>query len=412
VRAWSETKLPPWITPAHYDIELETDVAALTFAGSVRMHLAVAAPAHFIAFHALNLDVAFRGINSSAARMVGMEAIADRQYHLLHFAKPLAPGAYALDLTFTGVLTDSLRGYYKSVYRDVSTGADDVILSTQFESTDARQGFPCLDEPALKATFSLAMTAPKPYPALGNMPLLRVEELAPATATGPARRRYVFDRTPRMSTYLVAYVVSRYEVIHGTSPRGLPVSVWTAPGKTELGTFALEAAAFIIDYFERSFATPYALPKLDLIAIPDFAEGAMENWGLVTYRDVSLLVNATTSSASERQVVASVVAHELAHQFFGNYVTMDWWSDLWLNEGFAEHMEYWAVHAFRPQWGMMEQFYVKEDVRAMGADASIHTHPIAVAVQNPDEIADIFDDVSYGKGSACLRCVFSGFFSF
>ncbi|TPX61966.1 hypothetical protein SpCBS45565_g07130 [Spizellomyces sp. 'palustris'] len=395
-----DVRLPDWIVPEHYDLDLsEVNFEKLEFGGSVDITLDVRSATSFVVVHSKDLDV-----DGKTARFVGPDVdlvpAADnrpeRQYTVYWLERPVSAGKYKLHLEFRGKLTDSLRGFYYSVYRG-ENGKKKFIGTTQFEATDARRAFPCLDEPSKKATFQINVTVPDGYHALSNMPHLSVVK----TTTG--QRRFVFDTTKRMSTYLIAFIVSDFESITSHTSRGVAVSVWTPPSKTHLGEYGLKVATTILDYYEGRYGINYPLPKMDLIAIPDFAAGAMENWGLVTYRDTALLYDEKSSSEGNKQRVAEVIAHELAHQWFGNLVTMNWWNDLWLNEGFAEFMEYKGTNAAESTWRMDDQFVPADLLRAMEADASQFTHPIAVQVHDPNEIQEIFDDISYGKGSSILR---------
>jgi aminopeptidase N len=234
------------------------------------------------------------------------------------------------------------------------------------------------------------------YHALSNMPVHSVHEYN-------GKKLVAFDTTVKMSTYLLAFIVSDFESISSKTNNNVTVSVWTAPGQTHLGEYALQAGVRVVEFYQKTYGIDFPLPKIDMVAVPDFAAGAMENWGLITYRDTALLYDPKSSTASSKQRVATVVAHELSHQWFGNLVTMKWWTDLWLNEGFAEFTEYKAVNAIEPTWHMLEQFISMDLVRALHADESHYTHQIAVNVKNPDEISSIFDDISYGKGSSILR---------
>ncbi|KAI8896940.1 peptidase family M1-domain-containing protein [Globomyces pollinis-pini] len=318
----------------------------------------------------------------------------DYEYTVYHFKSTLPAGEYTLELDFESELSRSMAGYYLSTY--IADSETKHLATTQFEPTSARLAFPCLDEPNKKAIFDITMICDEKYSALSNMPTKSV------TTVGTQK---VFDFIPtvKMSTYLVAFIVSDFEPISSQTKNGVKVSVYTQPGSSYLGEYALKVAVPILEYYQDAFGIDFPLPKLDMIAIPDFAAGAMENWGLVTYRDTALLYDPKRSTPNNKQRVATVVGHELAHQWFGNLVTMKWWNDLWLNEGFAEFMEYKSVAAAEPTWNMTDQFIPLDLVRALQADESYFTHAIALPVKNPNEISSIFDDISYGKGSSILR---------
>lgn len=266
---------------------------------------------------------------------------------------------------------------------------------TQFEAADARRCFPCWDDPAFKAKFKLTLEVPSDLVALSNMPV------AKETVSGLTKTVY-YEESPLMSTYLVAIVVGIFDYIESSTSEGTKVRVYTQVGKTNQGKFALDVAVKSLDLYKDYFATPYPLPKLDMIAIPDFSAGAMENYGLVTYRDTALLYDELLSSASNKQQVAITVAHELAHQWFGNLVTMEWWTHLWLNEGFASWVSYLAVESLFPEWNNWTQF-LDETTSGLRLDALAESHPIEVEVNHASEIDAIFDSISYDKGASVIR---------
>ncbi|GJN16377.1 hypothetical protein PR202_gb03360 [Eleusine coracana subsp. coracana] len=266
---------------------------------------------------------------------------------------------------------------------------------TQFEAADARRCFPCWDEPAFKAKFKLTLEVPSELVALSNMPAVK------ETVNGPLKTIY-YEESPLMSTYLVAIVVGLFDYIESSTSQGTKVRVYTQVGKTNQGKFALDVGVKSLDLFKDYFATPYPLPKLDMIAIPDFAAGAMENYGLVTYRETALLYDELLSSASNKQQVAITVAHELAHQWFGNLVTMEWWTHLWLNEGFASWVSYLAVESLFPEWNNWTQF-LDETTSGLRLDALAESHPIEVDINHASEIDAIFDSISYDKGASVIR---------
>ncbi|VAI31882.1 unnamed protein product [Triticum turgidum subsp. durum] len=296
-------------------------------------------------------------------------------------------------MDFTGILNDQMRGFYRSKYQ--YKGKERNMAVTQFESVDARRCFPCWDEPAFKAKFKLTLEVPSELVALSNMPV------ANATFAGPIKTvRY--HESPPMSTYLVAIVVGLFEYVEGMTTKGTRVRVYTQTGKSNQGKFALDVGVKSLNLYEDYFATPYPLPKLDMVAIPDFAAGAMENYGLVTYREVALLFDDKSSSASSKQNIAITVAHELAHQWFGNLVTMEWWTHLWLNEGFATWMSHLAVDSFFPQWNIWAQF-LDPTTTALRLDSLEASHPIEVEIHHASEVDQIFDAISYDKGASVIR---------
>ena len=297
-----------------------------------------------------------------------------------------------------------MAGFYRSSYKDAKDGSTKYIATSQMEPTDARRAFPSFDEPALKATFDITLIADKHLTCLSNMDVHSESEVDSSTSS-EKKKAVKFNRTPLMSTYLLAFIVGELKCIE-TSNFRVPVRVYATPDKEiEHGRFSLELAARTLDFYEKTFDSPFPLPKMDMVAIPDFSAGAMENWGLVTYRVVDLLFDEKTSGALTKQRVAEVVQHELAHQWFGNLVTMDFWDGLWLNEGFATWMSWYSCNKFYPEWKVW-QSYVADDLQsALSLDSLRSSHPIEVPVKRADQINQIFDAISYSKGSCVLRMI-------
>jgi len=311
------------------------------------------------------------------------------------FDRALAPGEYVLHVGFAGALNDKLLGYYRSTYT-AEDGTEHVIATTHFEPTDARRAFPCWDEPDLKAVFRISLVADDDLAILANGPELSRE---PA---GEGRVRVRFAETMPMSTYLVAYCVGRVEVTEPVDVDGVPLRIVHVPGKGDLTPFGLEVGAFCLRFFADYYGIPYPDKKVDLIALPDFAAGAMENLGLITFRETYVLIDPQRSTQAECEAVAAVIAHELAHMWFGDLVTMRWWNGLWLNEAFATFMENVAVDAFRPDWDVWSSFRRTCSV-AFDVDALESTRPIEYPVRSPDDAHGMFDTLTYTKGAAVLR---------
>lgn len=317
----------------------------------------------------------------------------------LEFSCELPKGSSAhLDLEFTGVLNDKMKGFYRSKY--YADGCERYAGVTQFEATDARRCFPCWDEPAIKATFNIQLDVPADRVALSNMPVISEDAYE---LDGVQLKRMKFDITPIMSTYLVAVVVGEYDYVEGRSADGVLVRVYTPLGKKEQGDFALEVAVKVLPYYRDYFGIAYPLPKMDLIAISDFSSGAMENWGLITYRETFLLVDPENTSLIRKQSIALTVGHEIAHQWFGNLVTMEWWTHLWLNEGYASFVEFLCVDHVFPEYDIWTQFVTDMYTRALELDGLRNSHPIEVPVGHPSEIDEIFDEISYNKGASVIR---------
>ena len=305
-----------------------------------------------------------------------------------------------LTQTFTGYLNDKMAGFYRSSYKD-KDGKTKWIASTQMEPTDARRAFPCFDEPALKAEYTVTLIADQEHVCLGNMDVAS-EKQVDSKITGGQRKAVTFNKTPPMSSYLLAFIVGELNYVESKDFR-IPVRVYATPDKDiEHGRFSLDLAAKTLAFYEKEFDSPFPLPKMDMVAVPDFSAGAMENWGLVTYRVVDLLFDEKTSGANTKQRVAEVVQHELAHQWFGNLVTMDFWDGLWLNEGFATWMSWYSCNKFYPEWKVWEGFVTDTLQGALSLDSLRSSHPIEVPVKRADEVNQIFDAISYSKGSCVL----------
>lgn len=314
------------------------------------------------------------------------------------FDAPLPVGNASLHVEFSGEINDKMKGFYRSKYTTAS-GEERHAGVTQFEATDARRCFPCWDEPAIKATFEIVLVVPKDRTALSNMPV--ISDII--VASDASLRTVTFDTTPIMSTYLVAVVVGEYDYVEDTSSDGVTVRVYTPVGKKEQGRFALDVATKVLPYYNDYFNIAYPLPKMDLIAISDFSAGAMENWGLVTYRETYLLVDPENTSLIRKQSIALTVGHEIAHQWFGNLVTMEWWTHLWLNEGYASFVEFLCVHHLFPAYDIWTQFVTDMYTHALQLDSLRNSHAIEVPVGHPSEIDEIFDEISYNKGASVIR---------
>ncbi len=398
-------RLPTTVRPRNYRLRLCPDLEAFTFTGTVAIECDVlAANTTAVVLHAHELEVSAAACTPSGAAAAtpaaGIALDTAKQQLTLTFPEPGLPkGACTLDLTFTGCLNDKMAGFYRSTY----TGADGtqkVMATTQFEATDARRSFPCWDEPAFKATFDVTMVVRDPsLTALSNMPVRSRDELPDGAGVA-----YTYFRSPVMSTYLLAFVIGELEAVSSRTRSGTEVSVYVTPGKLGQAAFALDTAVQVLDFFTDYMGIGFPLPKCDMVGIPDFASGAMENWGLVTYRETALFAT-DDSSAAARQRVAYVVAHELAHQWFGNLVTMAWWSDLWLNEGFATWAGNLAVDNVFPGWDTWTQFTNDDANYALSTDALLSSHPIQVTINDPAEIDQVFDALSYSKGACMIRMV-------
>ncbi|KAF9803116.1 hypothetical protein SFRURICE_012361 [Spodoptera frugiperda] len=392
-------RLPRFVVPKHYDLELIPNLEKFTFTGKTAVKVSVLRSTSEIVLNCLDLELnnvklQYEGGSEPITPIEVRLNAADETATIL-FDRPLAEGEATLHCEFKGEINDKMKGLYRSKYLTPS-GEERYAAVTQFEATDARRCFPCWDEPAIKATFDITLEVPADRVALSNMPV-KEEKLK------GDHKRIHYDTTPIMSTYLVAFVVGEYDYVEKKSRDGVLVRVYTPVGKSKQGLFALEVAARVLPYYKEYFDIAYPLPKIDLIAIADFSAGAMENWGLVTYRETCLLVDEEHTSAVRRQWIALVVGHELAHQWFGNLVTMEWWTHLWLNEGYASFVEFLCVNHLFPEYDIWTQFVTENYIRALELDCLKNSHPIEVPVGHPSEIDEIFDDISYNKGASVIR---------
>lgn len=409
-------RLPNTFRPIHYDLLLKPDLKNFTFDGEVTIKYENGNPKDDIVLHASELEILSGcSCDSSSCDVSRTKHLLqkvtyspDTETATLSFKDgPLASGV--LNLKFKGVLNDKMKGFYKTTFK---VGDKTVHAATsKFEPTFARRALPCWDEPAVKATFTVTLVYDDLVEAgdekiknvaLSNMPI----ESTKVNEQNSNEITVTFQKSPKMSTYLLAFIVGPFSYIEGTDGKR-PVRVYTTPDKIEQGRYALDVAIKSLTFYEKYFDVDYPLPKMDLIAIPDFVSGAMENWGLVTYRETALLVDPINTSTSQKQYVALVVAHELSHMWFGNLVTMEWWTHLWLNEGFATFMEFLCIDHIFPEYEVWPQFVTDYYGRAMELDSLHNSHPIEVSVEKTSEISNIFDAISYSKGSSVIRMLYN-----
>jgi puromycin-sensitive aminopeptidase len=390
-------RLPRHATPTRYDVELAPDLGAATFRGTVDIALEVHAASDELICNSADLEIDAAIVTTGDGQRLEAVAKLDDATQRLHLGLPgpLAPGPARLHIEFRGILNDALKGFYRSTFTD-DDGVTHVIATTQMEPTDCRYAFPCWDEPDLKAVFGVSLVVDDDLCAISNGTEV---ERVPA---GDAKVRIRFADTIPMSTYLVAFVVGPLEATEPVDVGGVPLRVVHAPGKAGLTGAATDIGAFALGWFQDYYAIAYPGEKVDLVALPDFAMGAMENLGCVTFRETALLVDLATATQQEQQRVADVVAHELAHMWFGDLVTMKWWNGLWLNEAFATFMEVAAVDAFRPEWERWTSFSL-ERTAAFDVDALRSTRPIEYEVVSPSDAEGMFDVLTYEKGAAILR---------
>ncbi len=398
-------RLPEYAQPQSYDVDVTPDLEKATFTGAVQIKLKLTKASNQIVLNAVNLTIDNVSIKAEAGQAAKGAVSFDKQTErtIITFTAALKPGDYVLSMHYTGSLNDKLRGFYRSSYKDAS-GKQAYMAVTQMEATDARRMFPCFDEPSFKATFKLTARIAPNLVAIGNVPIEN------ESIDEKSHKKIVrFEATPRMSSYLVALMVGDFKPTQPVMADGIPVRVWCAGRDPALGNYSRDTAAKVVPFLNSYFKINYPWKKLDLIAIPDFDAGAMENPGAVTFRESLLLIDEKTASLRSRQSMASVVAHELAHMWFGDLVTMRWWDDLWLNEAFATWMAIKTVSAVVPEWDYMTTFG-EERQQAMRTDATRATRAIHSAVRDPQEAQQMFDEITYEKGASVLRMleVFTG----
>jgi aminopeptidase N len=386
-------RLPGNVVPEHYDLAVTPDLRAATFSGREVISVKLAKPSTTIVLNAA--EIRFDRVTVAAAGRTQEARVTLRPHSeqaTLSVAQVIPAGAAELTIVYRGILNDQLRGLY------LSKANNRRYAVTQLEATDARRMFPSFDEPAFKATFSLTATIDNGDHAISNGAVV-----LDTPGPGAGKHTVKFDTTPRMSTYLVALAVGDFECESGTADE-VPIRICSTPDKKGQTGFALEAAQEILRYYNRYYAIPYPFKKLDVVAVPDFAAGAMENTAAIFYRETLLLSDPANASVDVRKDIALVLAHEMAHQWFGDLVTMQWWDDIWLNEGFANWMETKPLKAWKPEWHM-ELDEVQSNQKAMALDSLESTRPIRAKASTPAEINELFDAIAYEKGAAVLRMV-------
>ncbi|MDB5169230.1 MAG: aminopeptidase [Candidatus Saccharibacteria bacterium] len=395
------TRLYEQFQPDNYALTLAPDREAMTFTGTVTVTgKKVGRPSERITFHQKGLTISKATVvkhDKKGETEVAVERINNQDSYdeaRIHASEQLYPGNYTITLEFSGKITTPMNGIYPCKFEH--EGKQKQLIATQFESHFAREAFPCIDEPEAKATFDLTLVNPEGEVAIANTPV-KAETMKDGLTTT------VFETSPKMSTYLLAFIYGELGYLDAKTKNGVTVRTYATPEHVKNTQFALDTAVKTLEFFEDYFGVPYPLPKLDMAALPDFSAGAMENWGLITYREVAMLYDESSSSIETKQYIAMVVAHEISHQWFGNLVTMKWWDDLWLNESFANMMEYRAVDALYPEWNIWEQFVSHEEASAKRRDSLVDVQAIHTDVNHPDEISTLFDpSIVYAKGGSVL----------
>jgi aminopeptidase N len=384
-------RLPEIARPENYKLKFTPNLDAATFEGDETIAIRILKPTSKITLNAVDIDFHEVTILSGGAmQKATVTPEKENEMVVLAVENLLSDGPATVHITYSGILNSEMRGLY--------LGKDDQgrkYASTQFESTDARRAFPSFDEPDYKATFDITAVADKDQVAISNQKVV-------SDTPGPGNQHTVrFATTAKMSSYLAALVVGHFEYIEGEAD-GIPIRVYATPGKKEMGRFALDTAEHVLSYYDKYFGIKYPYGKLDLIGIPDFSAGAMENTGCITFREVILLIDEKQGSVDLKKEIASVIAHEMAHQWFGDLVTMKWWDDIWLNEGFATWMSSKPIEAWKPEWGFKLDDVVNTG-GTLNVDSLANTRPIHQAANTPAQIQELFDGIAYGKAAAVLR---------
>ncbi|MEO7724689.1 MAG: M1 family metallopeptidase, partial [Chthoniobacterales bacterium] len=397
-------KLPKEVRPIEYAIRIVPDLEKLTFSGSETVRFTVEKPVTKLVLNALELEIASAAVDGQVLPKKSLVLDAEAQTLTLTLPNETAAGEHELALKFSGKINAQGQGLFFARYQEERTNKKKIMLGTQFEPTDARRMFPCWDEPSFRAKFQLTAVVPEKFMAVSNMPV-------EAEAKGEGGKEVRFGVSPAMSSYLVVLCAGELDSIE-VEQDGVKLRVVTTKGKAEMGRYALESGAKILHYFNEYFGVPYPLPKLDLIAIPGGFGGAMENWGGITYFESALLFDPNNSSTETKQIIFAVIAHETAHQWFGDLVTMAWWDNLWLNEGFASWMGSKCTDRFNPEWNeWLRRNEPRNPTRrvgfakdtAMQTDARATTHPVQQPVKTEAEANGAFDEISYKKGQSIIR---------
>lgn len=381
------------VIPINYQLTFEPDLKKFTFSGTEIITADCKKSTNTISMDCAELKIISCHVHSRGNLVKSKTTLNAKKEELQIKLSEKIKGKVIINIEFQGILNDRLLGFYRSQYQQ--NGKTKYLATTQFEAADARRAFPCWDKPEAKATFEISIIADNKFSAISNMPIKSKKKIGNKTI-------YNFTKTPIVSTYLIYLGVGEFEYLTGKVGK-IQIRVVTTKGNKSKGKFSLELGKKLLKSYEKYFGIKYPLPKLDLIAVPDFAAGAMENWGAITFRETILLYDPKTSSTRTKQFIAEVISHEIAHQWFGNLVTMKWWNDLWLNESFATFMATKFVDKFYPEWDLWNQFIEDAMNVAMSLDSLKTTHPIDVTVNSPAEIREIFDAISYDKGGCVLR---------
>jgi aminopeptidase N len=397
-------ELPKQVVPEEYAIRIVPDLGKFAFTGSETVKLNVRKPVRRLVLNALEIKITGASLDGKTIPQSAIKLEPKTETATVTLASELPAGPHSLELNFTGKINQQGQGLYYAPYQEQGTGAKKIMIGTQFEATDARRFFPCWDEPSFRARFQLTVVVPEDFTAMSNMPVEKETKVA-------GGKEVRFAATPPMASYLNVFCAGELDGIQ-TKKGEVTHGVIATKGKAEMGRYALESSQQILDYYNDYFGVPYPLPKLDHIAVPGGFGGAMENWGGITYYESRLLFDPEKSSAETKQNIYEVIAHETAHMWFGDLVTMAWWDNLWLNEGFASWMGTKCTAKFNPDWEVwLSKNAPRDPTRrygigkeaAMEGDARSTTHPIQQPIANEAEASSAFDDITYRKGMSFIR---------
>lgn len=398
---WCSIRLPSDVIPYHYNLFIKAYVKQLKYEGKQEAFFKVTKPTNVVIVHIKQMTVDSVSVKSLATnsniKVARTFPFPENEYYVTVLEENMAVGDYSITLQFKSDVSRLLTGFYKSSYKQ--DGTERVLLTTKFQPTDARKAFPCFDEPDLKATFNVTMDHPSSHKARSNMPGTTSQVDAERSIT-------TFGKTVKMSTYLICFIVSQFEFKYeGKSGIGnnVTIAVWSRPDYINSTAYAYNTTYEMLTFFEEFLRVPYPMPKLDNFAIPDYGSGATEHWGIITYRETRLLYIPGVSSPSNQKSTAGILAHELAHLWFGNLVTCKWWNDLWVQEGMASYLEYYAMNKSHPEWNMIDRFLSSDWKTGISLDSLASSHPISQPVNHPKQIKEIFDSITYNKGSSLFQ---------
>lgn len=399
---WCKVRLPDSIIPYHYNLKIEAYPPSLGYQGVQVAFLNITQPTDVVLFHIKLIEVINVSINEvgSTKPFIIMKhfAFPQNEYYVVQFESKIPAGNYQLEIHFKSNISDSLTGFYKS-FHDREKNDSSVLFTTKFQPTDARKAFPCLDEPNLKATFNIEIIHPQNYHARSNMPGYSVHLANNKTSTK-------FNQTVRMSTYLVCFVVSQFEMKYSGiagKDKTFEIAIWSRPELVNSTEYAFNISVNTMNFLEEFLNVRYPMPKLDMFGIPDYASGATEHWGIITYREARLLYTPGVSSVGNMKSTAGIIGHECAHLWFGNLVTCAWWNDLWIQEGLASYLEYYTLNSSHPEWNVFDEFLTSDWLTGITLDALASSHPISQNVDHPSQIKEIFDSITYNKGSSLFH---------